>query len=514
MSFIMIERITAEQALGLEIEGTTLLAAELLFKNGKPSLGKLFTEDVKQLYNEELTNLCKTSIVVTALNTSDVLVRPLEINLTKEKDIDSVLEFQVEPQLPYPIEESLIDRIFLEKQEEYTLLSVISTKKEFVSKHLEQWNNIHCLPEVIGSTPTALAAFSFYFCPQEEPLIIIHLTDESTTCVLVTQGNLVSAQSIPGNSLLEISRVLLSLEKLSKEHSVSRVLLTGPNSELEGLRATIETKLNKTLITPTPTPEFQINPSRLQQFAIPIGSALTCLPGAKNQINFRQKEFLFPDPWKRIKTPLALYIFLCILLSIMIYLFGNAYAEKKEDNLREDYVQLLALMKKPYSSFEKHYATLSQTEEIKNPKELSTDDIINRLNLIEKENKSSPDTYALLPNTPRVSDVLAWLNTLPVVTGEKDDEKTDNNEPRFQITSFNYKMVKRPEQNKKNEKYQVKIEIEFITSTPRIAREFHDLLLAPNDFIDPKGDVSWSTERGKYRASFYLKDSTNYPKMR
>ena len=59
-------------------------------------------------------------------------------------------------------------------------------------------------------------------------------------------------------------------------------------------------------------------------------------------------------------------------------------------------------------------------------------------------------------------------------------------------------------------KYQVKVDLEFSTSSPRIAREFHDSLIAPNDLIDPKGEVKWSSNRGKYRTSFYLKDKTQY----
>ena len=79
------------------------------------------------------------------------------------------------------------------------------------------------------------------------------------------------------------------------------------------------------------------------------------------------------------------------------------------------------------------------------------------------------------------------------------------------LENFSYKMVKRPEFNKKKEHYQVKVEIEFSTHTPRYAREFHDILLAPNEIIDPTSDVKWSSERGRYRASFFLKDKTLYP---
>ena len=58
----------------------------------------------------------------------------------------------------------------------------------------------------------------------------------------------------------------------------------------------------------------------------------------------------------------------------------------------------------------------------------------------------------------------------------------------------------------------MKVELEFSTATPKLAREFHDALIAPNQIVDPKGEVKWSSNRGKYRTSFFLKDKTLYPR--
>ena len=78
------------------------------------------------------------------------------------------------------------------------------------------------------------------------------------------------------------------------------------------------------------------------------------------------------------------------------------------------------------------------------------------------------------------------------------------------MTSFQYTLLKRPEMEKKQEKYQVKVDLEFTTSSPKWAREFHDLLINPNPFVDPKGEVKWNVTRGSYKTSFLLKDQTAY----
>ena len=86
-------------------------------------------------------------------------------------------------------------------------------------------------------------------------------------------------------------------------------------------------------------------------------------------------------------------------------------------------------------------------------------------------------------------------------------------EGSLKIDSFSYQMVKRPDITKKGEKYQVKIDLEITAPSAKMAREFHTALNSPNNFVDPKSEVKWSNTRGKYQASFFLKDKTSYPKV-
>lgn len=240
------------------------------------------------------------------------------------------------------------------------------------------------------------------------------------------------------------------------------------------------------------------------------------LPISESEINFRQSEFAYPHPWKRVQKPLILYFALCLGLAFAFYLFGNAYIHRQEDKLKYEYVDLLDSMKKPYSLFETEFNEslptnkgTSDTPEVVNVLELSQSDIVQRLDYLDKELTAKPDLFPLLPNTPKVSDVLAWMTKLSKASDLKEEKETEDN--GIQLTSFSYKMMKRPEFNKKKEVYQVKVELEFITSSPKNAREFHDALVTPNDFLDSNNEVKWSSERGKYRISFFLKDKTYYP---
>lgn len=564
----MFDKPNATSTIGLTIDGSVLKAAQLSMANGKPTLTQIVefpvevstgaTEQVNPLYmNDEGQKLAKAAqkaLVVTALHSHETLVRPLDIKLKKESDIDSVLAFQAEPILPYPIENAILDRMVLMQTTDGSQLTLVVARKDHVQQHLDTWKNLTIEPEVITCAPAALAQFSKHFSASETPHFVVDLSETETTCILVKAGKLLSAQSIPvglqslrqtlsqetslppeldnvdfarltaestphlfaamDNWRREITRVLYALPKTRKETGANEILLTGIGASCNDLGLVLCQPMNKQLLIPKVDPAFSLSTAKLQYFAIPIGSALSALPNAKDQLNFRQKEFAYPHPWKRLKQPLILYYALTVSLALAIYFFGGIYEGYQEDQLRQEYIELLTTMNKSYPSFEKEYATKfpnrARVEDgIMPAKMLTQADIADRLQYLQKDLKDAPDLFPLQPNVPRVSDVLAWISTHPVVTGKQSSENLSNG--AIQIDNISYVFVKRPESKKPQEKYQVKVELEFSSPTPKLAREFHDALIAPNEMVDPKGEVKWSSNRGKYRASFYLKDKTTYP---
>lgn len=567
----MFDKPDSLHTLGFELDCGLLKGAQLSVVKGKPKLEQVFEIDVSlnsdhvnPLYindsKQSLKDLLQKNLVVTPLNTNEVLIRQLEIKLKKEKDIDAVLNFQTEPLLPYSIENAIIDRIKIGPTTEGTLLTVAASRKDHLTKHLEHWHSLQIEPEVISCIPAALISFVSVFAPSENPQFILHLGCISTTCVLVRDGKLIAAQSLQKglnqlkeafskdlqtedqqmfkdhfdqlnfeslNSIdtpalfqaceilkLDITRTLYSLAKQAKGKDIAEIVWVGEGVLCRNLSSFLCQSLNKKIREPSSNTLFPISTTDLQKFSVSIGCALSALPIKIDQINFRQHEFAYPHPWKRFKKPLSIYLSLCFLLAFAFYIFGQAYIGYQEDKLKEEYADLLVLMNKPYHSFEEEYALKfpsgHSSEEGKTItlKMLNNAELINRIRYLDKELQATPDMFALQPNVPRVSDVLAWLSKQPTLRNK--DTEGSLVQP-IQIDSLSYTMVKRPEQTKKQEKYQIKLEIEFTSPTPKQAREFHDALIAPNDFVDPKGEVKWSSNRGKYRTSFFLKDKTIYP---
>lgn len=568
----MFDKPQATHSLGLDIDGPSVKGAVLTYVRGKPKLDSLFEfpvessnqphiDHVKPLYTEiqkdQLVNLAHKHLVVTAMPAQEVLIRPLELKIKKEKDINEVLAFQSEPLLPYPVENALVDKIILSKDKEGHKLSIIAVRKDHLTNHIKLWNSLDVEPENVTAAPAALAAFAKLFSSHEGILYVLHIGLTSSLCILIDHGKLLAAQNInKGLNLLiqalatdkqvdfntakqmlnemslnsdipsslkeglellrlDITRTTYSLAKQAKGQDINNLLLTGEGSYLNELADILCGPLNKTLLTPRPIPNFDVSVQELQQYAIPIGAALSALPNSQEQINFRQQEFAYPAPWKRLKQPLALYLLLCFGIAVALILFGKAYLSYRESDLKRQYIELLNVMNKPYTAFEKEFSAKalgnsnSSSTAVIPIEALTQEEIKSRLNFLEKELQSMPQFYPLQPNVPSVSDVLAWLATHPNAVGQVPAE--GGLPPALQIESFSYTMLKRPELAKRQEKYQIKVEFEFSSPTPKMAREFHDALVAPNDIVDAKGEIKWSSNRDKYRTSFYLKDKTLYP---
>jgi type IV pilus assembly protein PilM len=561
----MFDKPTSNQSMSLELDSFALRIAALSSKRGKPFIEDLVDlpieprltagADVKPLYSDDqkawLESLAKDHIVVTSLSTVDILIRPLELALKKTKEIDAVLSFQAEPLLPYAIENGIVDRIILSKEKEGSKLAVLAARKDHIESHINQWKAIHIDPEIITADPVALTAFGTYFAPSISTYYGVYLGYTHSFCTLVIDGKLITSQAISNglNDLIiaidegsgigipaaqaalmsnswanepkdmeqhikapleawrmAIMRTILALSKQARGLDIDAILIAGPGSTLEGLTEAIASGTNKTSVVCEAETTAALDEKKLKDFALSVGGAISALPSYTDQINFRKPPFAFSDPWKRLKRPLAMFLGLCLGLTCALFLFGNAYARYTEANLKQEYLDLLTVVHKTYDEYEMQLP-VSETEKGISIDELTNEQIQSRLNIIEKEIQAIPQISPLQPNVPLVSDVLAWLSSHNSFVQKEGKDSTE----ALKIEILSYTMVKRPEPTKKQERYQVKIELEVSSPTPKLAREFHDALIEPNDFVDSKGEIKWSSSRDHYKTSFFLKDKTMYP---
>lgn len=558
----MTEKTYASHTLGLESTSKGIKTAVLSSMRGHVQINRLeaFPFHSNQALDSKTLDLSGKTLVVTAVPADEVLVRPLEVKLKKENDIDAVLMFQAEPLLPYPVENTLLDKVILSANDGGTQLSLLAVKKEHLQRHLEFWKGINVEPEVVSAVPLALTAFSNFALPADTPAhFVLHLGEEQTCCIYVKEGHLIAskASSFSVSSLkqvfkqergfsdeeaatqafnemhwsalkqeaslpityqklkefsIEIGKVIFSLMKQTKELSLSPLLATGEGSTHETLLSLLLKEYNGQILELNP-PQTAFTHAELKIYAIPIGEALTALPNFKDQINYLQGEYAFPRPWRRLTWPLMIYFLLSLGLAASLYLFGQAYIANKESHLRNHYAHLLKTMQKSHTAFEEELAGKLPPEEniatdLSSPPSLETltpSAIDLRLGILEKELQAVPNLFPLEPAVPKVTDLLAWLSTHPNIIGKEAKF------PLITLVGLNYSVIKRPDLKSRSDKYQVKVELDFTSANATAAREFHDALLAPNAFIDPKNEIKWTTQKGRYKAVFLLKDRTVYP---
>lgn len=472
-------------------------------------------EDVKPLYIDH-------PVFVTAIGGRELLVRQLHLTVTKKKDIDASLAFQAEPLLPYPVEQALLAYDIASTSDTGADLTLFAVRREDLEKKLADWRETGFEPEIVSPLPSALAFFGRTFAEGSNTYLIVHLQAGVLTTLLIVDKKLQASFSVQGTQdytldrlKQEIAKIAFALAKECSRGQIEGVIITGDGVSEKGFAEAIASHISLPLLNCKYPPKIsEINEREALIFAAPIGLAMSALAGKHEAIDFRHGDLAYPHPWKRLKTPVALYFIAILLLAFAIHFYGKEVLDNKKSEARQHYVDLLAAMNKSAEEFEaafrqKNPSFAKEREGL--PLEVSSltmAELEERLLFLQKEFQSSADSFPLFANVPRVSDVLAWLSTHSAVVST---DEQGNRETKLNIESFNYTMVKRPALGKKQDKYQVKVDIELSAETPKLAREFHDALIAPNDMVDPKAEVKWGSNRGFYRTSFFLKDKTIYP---
>lgn len=506
---------------GLESTSYLIKAAKITpSSKGKFSL-ELFSLNEDSSYVKQLD--IHHPILISAIEEKELLLRQIELPLIKKKDIDETLVFQVEPLLPYSSDLAILTYQELQRTNDSSELLVFSVKKEALERHLQFWHSHHIEPERISTVPSALFAFGKTYFKEATDYLLVHLQHSALTIALIKEGKLWLAYTsteglncyktedsqnteFPKKLKQEASKIIFALTKECSQASLEGMVVTGEGC----VSYEFIDHLKETFSLPVlmPNDDSGYPKEELLSYAVPIGLALEASLFSKNSLDLRQNEFVYPKPWNRFKQPLLFFCAALTVLCLSFWFFSVQYFQERERELKQNYVDLLSQIGRPYDDFEKLYATKNHTSPLL-LNDLSREGLEARLSFLQQELYASPDSFPLFPNVPRVSDVLVWLGQYAAAVAP--DEKEEKATARLQIENLSYSLIKHPQMTKKQEKYQVKIDLEFSSDKPKWAREFHDALISPNDWIDPKGEIKWNSNRDRYKTSFYLKDKTIYP---
>lgn len=531
----MYSKTTANLALGIDIGSSSIKTARISTKNGSIEIKELretkiesppnSSSPVKPLYTacQKATKELGQALLISSIPDKTLSIRPLSLQVTAKKDIDAILKYQAEPLLPYPLKEAIIDRIVLESKKNSTSLTILSIQSCKLKQYLEQIHSYGLEPESISCNPKALANFANHLTPSSLPRFVIHMEDTHSLCTLTHKGKILNSHILHLGythfiQALAVDREL-SFEEAKNLEKKEPNLITEELSTLKKTQEKFDFEVSKTLKSITlkenlqiekqilftgNIPLFYVKPKlstydlypitqKQKVFAISIGLALENLTPQTDPINFRQGEFSYPHPLKRMKKKLLAFACLCLTLTVTALITSHLSLKQELKKLTNQYSSISSSLEYPYEKAQKKSNAPSSFP-------LNKTTLLKNIHLLENNFASFPQSFPLEADVPRVSDFIAWLNQLP--------PSLDSSQP-LQINRLSYKMVSRPQANKTKDPYKVKVEVEFTTPSALLARKFREVLMKPNAFIDSHYEISWNTQGEKYRCSFHLQ---NHPK--
>jgi len=463
--------ISESQYIGFDIGKSNLRFVKLRKTRGGwdvSFLKEISSQDPAKLLDKYLKD-CAT---ISAVQTRETLFRTCDIPLKKTKDIFSALHFHIEPLLPYPLDKATIQAEIASQQDHGTSLMVFAVRKDHLQYHLELCKKNGCNPEITTTKAHALARLSTLLPLTDKPTLIVHESEEEITLVLVENGQMIASRAVDHKQdiELEIQKAFLSFASSYKSKTYENIYFFGKNSNT---KLAIQTASGKEVLTPS-SPFLSLTGDEMIHYGLAIGCALS-----HKTINFRQNEFAYPHPLRRLKKQLLTFFSLTAIFTLSFWGFSEMSLASKKRSLSEKFRSLLE----------------SEGRKIENHQ--TVDDYVFSLASLEKEVRARPSTFPLVPKVPKVKEVLGWLISL---------EETRS----ITMESFHYQMVARPDFSNRQEHYKIRIDLELSAADSNAARAFQETLKNSNLFVDPTEEIQWLPIKGKYKASFYLRDQTKY----
>jgi len=274
----------------------------------------------------------KTEMVITALPASKAFYREITLTLDNPKVVEKIIKFQMEPHLPLPIEEVIVD--FLGPGADGSI-STFGVEKRKVAEHLSFLSGAGLDPDIV--TLDALALLHLYHYKTggtaEQPAAIVHIDKENTLIEIVYRNRPDFFRVFPdGKQASHQIEETLRLYKLKRPAVlVNEILVTGCESADADMVKDIGSK------TGIETSVWRVFDDIQPMLSVPLGLALSAAQPVTKQVNLRKEEFVPKSQVNLRKTfffTASAVAILAILLTVNVYQ-KVYYLEKQYEGLQD-----------------------------------------------------------------------------------------------------------------------------------------------------------------------------------
>jgi len=291
-------------------------------------------EEIKKLFEEEGF---KKEMIVTSLPSSKAFIREISLPLSQPKKVEKIIKYQMEPFLPCPVEEVLVD--FLQPGKEGGILT-FGVEKKYVAEHLAVLAGAGIEPDAV--TLNDLALFSLYLYKHgedsEQPIAIVNQDGESLVVQVILRKRLDFIRILP-DDVDQLAETLRFYKMKRPNLSVGEIYLTGNGASNAGERAqTLESRTGIKTMLWRPFDEMR---DRLDQslsllqpkLGVPLGLAIGAVYPQEKSLNLRREEFI-PTTYFNLKKMFLVMgtglLLLAVLLTVNVY--QKAYYQERQYN--------------------------------------------------------------------------------------------------------------------------------------------------------------------------------------
>jgi general secretion pathway protein L len=331
--------------------------------------------------------------IVVPIASHRMMVHRVSLPFQDRKKNRQVVKFEVEPLLPFPVEQVVVDFYIPPEREDGNLALVFAVRKEDLSEQLSLLHEAGLDPESVVSEAMALFWMVKRLRQSASASALLDVGHEKTTMIVwrgetlglvrsIPIAGAAMSQALPGELKIdpgegmeikeggedsvqgqegipvalgrladEVQRTLIPYESGPGGRPVEEVFLTGGSAALPGVEKILSGLLRRSvavLDVPGHLPSLlrDVPPEYHNALTTALGAAFGGWVGEAERINFRQEEFASSRKAQKLKTRLTLLLSYVAVLAFLgvaafsanLYLKEKRYKDLKAE-IRKEFLQ-------------------------------------------------------------------------------------------------------------------------------------------------------------------------------
>lgn len=288
-------------------------------------------KELKKIFQEEGF---KREMIVTSLPSSKAFIREISLPLSQTKKVEKIIKYQMEPFLPRPVEEVLVD--FLNPAADGRILT-FGVEKKYLAEHLALLSGAGIDPDAV--TLDDIALFSLYLFKHgvtEQPVAIVNQDGDSVVVQIIHRKRLDFIRILP-DDVDQLADTFRFYAVKRPGLSVGEIYLVGNgSSEAHEKARALESKTAVKTMVWRPFDEMRDrldkSISLLQpKLGVPLGLAIGAIYPPEKSLELRREEFV-PKTYLNLRKMFLFMatglLLLAMLLTVNVY--QKAYYQERQ----------------------------------------------------------------------------------------------------------------------------------------------------------------------------------------